>query len=292
VDGDSHLAGYLTYLAAERRLSPHTCNNYARDVRLLLELAGNSPLADLQIHQIRRFAAQLHGRGLAGRSIARVLSAWRGFYDYLARDHGVMQNPCIGVRAPKAPKTLPHALSPDETFRLLDAGQDGEPLSACDKAMFELFYSSGLRLSELTGLDLGDVRLDEAIVRVTGKGNKTRIVPVGRFACESVQAWLVQRAGLARSEETALFVNRRGGRIGQRTVQMRLKAWAKRQGIGSNVHPHVLRHSFATHLLERGADLRSVQEMLGHSDISTTQIYTHVDRERLRGVHKQFHPRG
>jgi integrase/recombinase XerC len=291
VDGDSHLAGYLTYLAAERRLSPHTCSNYARDVRLLLELAGNVPLADLQIHHIRRFAAQLHGRGLAGRSIARVLSAWRGFYDYLARDHGVAQNPCMGVRAPKAPKTLPHALSPDETSRLLDAGQDGEPLSACDKAMFELFYSSGLRLSELTGLDLGDVRLDEATVRVTGKGNKTRIVPVGRFACESVQAWLVQRPSLAKPEETALFVNRRGGRIGQRTVQMRLKAWAKRQGISSNVHPHVLRHSFASHVLQSSGDLRAVQEMLGHANISTTQVYTHLDFQHLAKVYDAAHPR-
>lgn len=291
MDGDSHLAAYLTYLAAERRLSPHTCSNYARDVRLLLELAGSAPLADLQIHHIRRFAAQLHGRGLAGRSIARVLSAWRGFYDYLARDHGVAQNPCMGVRAPKAPKILPHALSPDETSRLLDAGRDGEPLSACDKAMFELFYSSGLRLSELTGLDLGDVRLDEATVRVTGKGNKTRIVPVGRFACESVQAWLVQRSSLAKPEETALFVNRRGSRIGQRTVQMRLKTWARQQGISSNVHPHVLRHSFASHVLQSSGDLRAVQEMLGHANISTTQVYTHLDFQHLAKVYDAAHPR-
>jgi integrase/recombinase XerC len=286
-----YLAGYLTYLAAERRLSRLTCVNYGRDVRLLLELAGSTQLADLQIHHIRRFAAQLHGRGLAGRSIARVLSAWRGFYDYLARDHAVTQNPCLGVRAPKSPKTLPHALSPDETSRLLAASPEGEPLSACDKAMFELFYSSGLRLSELTGLNLGDVQPDEAIVRVTGKGNKTRVVPVGRFALEALQTWLVQRAGLVKPEELALFINRRGGRIGQRTVQMRLKAWAKRQGVTSNVHPHVLRHSFASHVLQSSGDLRAVQEMLGHANISTTQVYTHLDFQHLAKVYDAAHPR-
>jgi integrase/recombinase XerC len=244
----------------------------------------------LQIHQIRRYVAQLHARGLDGRSIARMLSAWRGFYRYLARDHGFSANPCVGIRAPKSAKRLPHALSPDESGRLM-AMDDDSALALRDKAMFELLYSSGLRLSELTSLAPGDVDSADGTVRVTGKGGKTRVIPVGRHALAAVQAWLVQRSDITRKGETALFVNRNGGRLGPRAVQLRLKQWAVKSGLDSSVHPHMLRHSFASHVLQSSGDLRAVQEMLGHASISTTQVYTQLDFQHLAKVYDAAHPR-
>jgi integrase/recombinase XerC len=219
-----------------------------------------------------------------------MLSAWRGFYHYLARDHGYENNPCLGIRAPKGAKLLPQALSPDEAQQLLDAKTDGS-LAVRDKAMFELFYSSGLRLSELTGLAPGDVNFADGTVRVTGKGSKTRIVPVGRYALVALTEWLALRALIPAHQADALFVNRAGGRLSNRSVQERLKGLALRLGITANVHPHVLRHSFASHVLQSSGDLRAVQEMLGHASISTTQIYTHLDFQHLAKVYDAAHPR-
>jgi integrase/recombinase XerC len=284
------LEGYLAQLRQERRLSVHTTAAYGRDVGTLLELCGETPLQDLEVHHVRRFVARLHAGGLGGRSLARLLSAWRGFFAYLARDHGFTRNPAAGVRAPKSPRTLPKALSPDEARQLVSIEGD-EPFTVRDRAMFELFYSSGLRLSELTGLTAGDLSFADATVRVVGKGNKTRIVPVGSHALQAIRAWLDLRTGIAAQEERALFVNQRGRAISPRVVQARLRAWGIRQGLPAHIHPHMLRHSFASHVLQSSGDLRAVQEMLGHASISTTQVYTHLDFQYLAKVYDQAHPR-
>ena len=283
-------AGFLSHLVRERRLSPHTAKGYAHDVHVLLELVQKTPLEDLQTAEIRRFIARLHARGLGGKSLARMLSAWRGFFDYLAREHGLTRNPCIGVRAPKSPRALPQALSPDEASRLVDIAGD-DVLTVRDRAMFELLYSSGLRLSEMTSLKQGDVNLADATVRVVGKGGKTRVVPVGSHALQALLLWLRTRESLPEAGESALFVNRRGEAISPRTVQSRLKAWGIKQGLPVHVHPHMLRHSFASHVLQSSGDLRAVQEMLGHASISSTQIYTHLDFQYLAKVYDQAHPR-
>jgi integrase/recombinase XerC len=284
------LAAYLDHLAHERGLSPLTCDNYARDIRALQELAGDIPFQELKTAHIRRFVATLHGRGIGGKSIARMLSAWRGFFSFLARRHGIDNNPCVGMRPPKSAKNLPQALSPEQATKLVDV-KDDDTLAARDHAILELFYSSGLRLAELVDLDLDGLDLAEGTVTVTGKGNKTRIVPIGQFAIAAIQAWLPQRALLKSAEETALFVGRSGKRLSPRAVQYRLKTWAIKQGIAGNVHPHMLRHSFATHVLQSSGDLRAVQEMLGHANISTTQVYTHLDFQHLAKVYDQAHPR-
>ena len=287
-----YLNGYLAWLRNEKQYSALTAENYARDLGHLFELAADTPLAQLKIHHIRRFIAQLHSKGLGGRSLARMLSAWRGFFTYLMRDHGLADNPCVGLRAPKSPKTLPQALSPDEAARMVDLPGD-TPEAVRDKAMFELFYSSGLRLAELVSLDREPMQADiqAGEVRVTGKGSKTRVVPLGTFAVAALRAWLAVRDQLAKSNEPALFVGQRGSRISPRVVQLRMKQWGIRQGITSNVYPHLLRHSFATHLLQSSGDLRAVQEMLGHASISTTQVYTHLDFQYLSKIYDAAHPR-
>ncbi len=286
------LQGYLAYLNNERGYSPLTAENYARDIRHLLELAGATPLPELKAHHIRRYIAQLHGSGLGGRSLARMLSAWRGFFSYLMRDHGCKSNPCVGLRAPKSPKTLPHALSPDEAVQLVEMKVE-TPLDARDKAMFELLYSSGLRLAELVSFErdamINDMRDGE--VHVTGKGSKDRIVPLGSHAVTALRAWLEVRDQLAKPGETALFVGKKGERISPRTVQTQLRKCGIKQGIASGVHPHLLRHSFATHVLQSSGDLRAVQEMLGHASISTTQVYTHLDFQYLSKIYDSAHPR-
>ena len=287
---ERYLEGFLAHLRHERGLSQNTAENYARDVRKLFSLAGDTALADVHPHQARRFVAVLHGRGLVGRTLARTLSAWRTFYRYLARDHHLTRNPFQGIRSPKAPRTLPKALSPDEAARLVDLRGD-EPLTIRDRAMFELFYSSGLRLSELTGMKLDNIDLQDGTARVTGKGNKTRVVPVGEFARRALRDWLAARAKLATPEQPALFVSGSGRPISPRTVQRRLETWALRQGLTQHVHPHMLRHSFASHVLQSSGDLRAVQEMLGHSSISTTQVYTHLDYQYLAKVYDAAHPR-
>ncbi len=285
------LHGFLAHLRNERRYSALTVENYARDIRRLFELAGTTPLDELKGHQIRRFVAQLHGNGLGGKTLARMLSAWRGFYAYLMRDHEYKDNPCTGLRAPKSARSLPHALSPDEAVRMVELTTDGDSLAVRDKAMFELFYSSGLRLAELVGLDLSALDFADAAVRVTGKGSKTRIVPLGSHAIAALQTWLALRGQLIKADETALFVSRNGRRISPRAVQLRMKEWGIKQGIASSVHPHLLRHSFASHVLQSSGDLRAVQEMLGHASISTTQVYTHLDFQYLSKIYDAAHPR-
>ncbi|MFO1320593.1 MAG: tyrosine recombinase XerC [Burkholderiales bacterium] len=286
----SELAGFVSHLARERRLAALTVQHYSADVRELVSLAGGQPWSALTTHDIRRFAARLHGRGLGGRSLARKLSAWRSFFDYLARDHGLRANPALGLKAPRAPKRLPTSLTPDQTARLLEADATTER-DRCDRALFELIYSSGLRLAEAIGLDLADIDLRERIVRVTGKGSKTRVVPVGTQAAEAIARWLEVRGTQAAPGETAVFLSRTGKRLGPRTVQTRLKRRALEQGLDTSVHPHALRHSFASHLLQSSGDLRAVQELLGHASLSTTQVYTHLDFQHLARTYDAAHPR-
>ena len=285
---------YLSELSDQRRLSPHTVVNYRRDLDKLLLAAGDTPLDQLLVHHIRRFVAQMHARGLSGRSLGRVLSAWRGFFAWLGERGLVRANPCEAIKAPKSPRLLPKALSVDETSRLLEPTEDDDPrLEARDAAMFELFYSSGLRLAELVGLERGalDSIVHEGEVRVLGKRNKLRLVPVGRQACAALQVWAALRDELAAADETALFVSRRGRRISPRMVQLRLAQRAVRLGLPGHVHPHMLRHSFASHVLQSSGDLRAVQEMLGHASIASTQVYTHLDFQHLAKVYDSAHPR-
>ena len=284
------LERYLASLRTGRRLAAHTLAAYGHDARLLHALAGDRGPAALTGQDIRRFVATLHGQGLAPRSLARVLSAWRGFYAWLVRHGEVATNPCAGVRAPRGPKKLPEALSPDQAVRLV-AIEDTTDLGLRDRALFELAYSCGLRVSELTGLDLGAIDAATGEVRVTGKGGKTRIVPVGRPALAAVAAWLTARARLAKAGERALFVGRAGKRATPRDVQRRIKRWALAAGIEADVHPHMLRHSFASHVLQSSGDLRAVQEMLGHASIASTQVYTHLDFQHLAKVYDAAHPR-
>jgi integrase/recombinase XerC len=289
---EAYLQGYLAWLRNEKRYSELTAENYARDLNRLFGLSGDTALDTLKAHQIRRYIGQLHSRGLSGRSLARMLSAWRGFFNYLMRDHGYTDNPCVGVRAPKSAQVLPQALSPDEAVHLMDV--PAENVTAIrDKAMIELLYSSGLRLAELVGLNVADMNasLGDGEVRVTGKGSKQRVVPLGQFAVAAIKAWLAVRDQLARADEAALFVGLRGQRISPRVVQLQMKHWGIKLGITSSVHPHLLRHSFATHLLQSSGDLRAVQELLGHSSISTTQVYTHLDFQYLSKIYDAAHPR-
>jgi integrase/recombinase XerC len=288
------VAKYLAELAEQRRLSPHTVSNYRRDLGKLILAAAEAPLASLQVHQIRRFVAQLHAQGLSGRSLARTLSAWRGFFAWLGERDVLPANPCEGVRSPKSPRLLPKALAVDEAARLFEPVEEDDPLLAArDTAMFELFYSSGLRLAELAALDCDalDSALHEGEVRVLGKRSKARLVPVGSKAREALLAWAALREGLANVDEIALFVGRRGGRLSHRMIQERLALRAVKLGLPRHVHPHMLRHSFASHLLQSSGDLRAVQEMLGHASIASTQVYTHLDFQHLSKVYDSAHPR-
>jgi integrase/recombinase XerC len=271
---------YITHLSKERRLSPHTASNYARDLRALAEFAGKNDVRDwksLDSQHVRVFAARSHASGLDPRSVQRRLSAVRGFFNYLVRERVVASNPALDVRAPKAAKRLPATLDVDQLNQLLDIPPENA-LAVRDRAIMELFYSSGLRLADRT-------------VRVLGKGAKTRIVPVGRKACEAIRAWLKERGGIAAIDETALFTGQNGTRLKHRAIQLRIAYWARRKGLPAHVYPHLFRHSFATHLLESSKDLRGVQELLGHADISTTQIYTHLDFAHLARTYDASHPR-
>jgi integrase/recombinase XerC len=294
------VARFRRYLTAERRMSAHTDKSYARDLAALVAFCDRSRIGDwsrLDSQHLRAFAAHAHAAGLAPRSIQRRLSAVRSFYAFLlreapasARRPRVTANPAHEVRAPKARRRLPATLDADQMARLLQL-PPGDVLSTRDRALMELFYSSGLRLAELVGLDLGSIDLKDRTVQVLGKGRKARIVPVGRMAVEALKAWLKERATLARPAELALFVGRNGARLGARAVQNRVAFWARRQGLNVRVHPHLFRHSFASHLLESSGELRGVQELLGHADISTTQIYTHLDFQHLARIYDATHPR-
>ncbi len=292
---DTAVESFLAELEHQRRASPHTIAAYRRDLTRLVALADDAALIGLQPHQFKRFAMQLHGQGLAARSLARTLSAWRAYYRWLAKRGAIATNPCDGLKAPRQPKSLPKVLSIDQSQALLDAPAEGAQ-EVRDKAMFELFYSSGLRLSELASIDVsggngGGLDLVEGMVTVTGKRGKTRTVPLGGKAAEAIRAWLDYRGELAKPDETALFVGARGRRINPRSIEQRLDVWTKRIGLGVHVHPHMLRHSFASHVLQSSGDLRAVQEMLGHASISTTQIYTHLDFQHLAKVYDAAHPR-
>lgn len=284
---------FLTSLKTERRLSEHTVKAYTRDLRALADYCEREGLAGfeaLDSFHIRRFAAEAHRKGLAPRSIARRLSAVRSFLRREVELGGLPANAANGISAPKPPGRLPGTLDADQVAELLEESED-EPLIVRDLAILELFYSSGLRLAELVGLDLNDLDFADQTVRVTGKGNKTRVLPVGRKALEAVRRWLPIRLGIARGDQQALFLSRNGGRLRPRSVQARVERWARRRGSARHLHPHLLRHSFASHLLESSGDLRAVQELLGHSSISTTQVYTHLDFQHLATSYDKAHPR-
>jgi integrase/recombinase XerC len=290
--------GFLASLRNERRLSRHTSAAYRRDLAAFVAWcakAGLTGWSELDEQHLRNFAAASHRSGLAPRSIQRRLSALRTFFGFLIREGALKRSPAVEVRAPKGAKRLPQALDVDRMARLLDAPVAARPalagLDARDRAILELFYSSGLRLAELVGLDLPDLDLADRTVRVLGKGGKTRIVPVGSQAGAALAAWLKERPALAAAGERAVFVGRNGGRLGVRAVQLRVDAWARRHGLDVRVHPHLFRHSFATHLLESSHDLRGVQELLGHANIATTQVYTHLDFQHLARIYDEAHPR-
>jgi len=301
------LDAYLAQLETQRKLSPHTLDAYGRDLRELLALSGETAWPKLGHQEVRRHTSKLHASGLDPRSIARKLSSWRGFFDWLGGETTLDANPVDGIRAPKRSKSLPRALSVDDAVRLVAPAPHhegkAEPDELCSRAMFELLYSSGLRVSELTSLDthycksgdgvaasLGWIDLASFEVIVTGKGSKMRKVPIGKAALVALSAWLAVRPP-ARDGSAALFLSSRGTRISPRVLQLRLKAHALATGIPANVHPHVLRHSFASHVLQSSGDLRAVQEMLGHSSITSTQVYTALDFQHLSRVYDQAHPR-
>lgn len=304
------VAHYLDELRTQRKLSAHTVTNYGRDLAELLAFAQSLPsggrLGGLDPLHIRKFAAQMHGRGLNPRSIARKLSAWRVFFDWYAEHHELAVNPVAGVKPPKRSKPLPKALAADDAVRVVAETRPdrdpNSPMQLCNRAMFELLYSSGLRVSELAGLDLryakeggytsaGWIDFEEKEVNVSGKGGKMRKVPVGGPALNAISAWLAARPALVKADPHPLFLNERGARISPRVIQTRLKAHARALGIPTNVHPHVLRHSFASHVLQSSGDLRAVQEMLGHASIAATQVYTSLDFQRLAQVYDAAHPR-
>jgi len=302
---DDDIRRHLVHLEVERRLAARTLTLY-REALLKLQAFASAqqlPLREVQVQHIRRWAAALHGRGLAPRSIALALSAWRGLYRWLGRDELVTLNPASGVRAPKAPKPLPKALSVDLAMALADAPHTSEgtaaespAIEARDQCIVELLYGCGLRVGELVGLDLrpggaGWIDVADASAQVLGKGGKRRSVPVGGAALKALNAWLALRGDLARADEPALLVGSRGARLGASQVRARLKLRALRAGLPTHVHPHMLRHSFATHVLQSSGDLRAVQELLGHANITTTQVYTKLDFGHLSKVYDAAHPR-
>ena len=287
------LARFQRYLGTERRLSVHTLSAYARDLAALSDWCGRNAIDDwaqLDHQHIRSFAARSHAAGLQGRSIQRRLAALRTFFGFLLREGALQCNPALDIRAPKAVKRLPHTLDVDQMAELLAHKPNG-PLQVRDLALMELFYSSGLRLAELTGLTLRDLDLTAGQVRVLGKGSKERIAPVGSLAVKAPRLWLTARAGIAAPDQQAVFVGRGGAPLGARAVQLRVAALARAAGLPQHLHPHMFRHSFATHLLESSRDLRGVQELLGHANISTTQVYTHLDFQHLAQTYDQAHPR-
>jgi integrase/recombinase XerC len=289
----ARLQAFLSHLRFERRLSPHTLSNYQRDLQRFRDWCREQALdgwEKLTPGQVRAFVAQRHRGGISGKSLQRELSALRSLFRYLLREGVVENDPASGIRAPKSERHLPDTLDADQLGRLLDVASE-EPLQRRDLAIMELLYSSGLRLAELVSLNLHDIDRDDATLEVIGKGAKSRRVPVGRKALAAIAAWEQVRGQLARPDEQALFVSQRGTRLRPRSIQQRLHQWALQQGCRQNLHPHLLRHSFASHLLESSGDLRAVQELLGHADISTTQIYTHLDFQHLAQVYDSAHPR-
>lgn len=292
-DFSASLDLYFTHLSQERCLSKLTVTHYRRDLETFAAFCQKKELQNWQqitVKHIRAFIAERHRQGLGGRSLQRCLSAMRGFLDFLIRENQLTVNPAKTIRAPKSPRRLPVTLDVDQTTQLLDQTPK-DKLEVRDHAMWELLYSAGLRLAELVSLRLEDLDLKDRSVRVRGKGNKTRLLPVGRQACQCLQDWLTQRSQWAKPDEDRVFVSRLGRGLTPRAVQQRLTRWGLCYGTGYPVHPHLLRHAFASHLLESSGDLRAVQELLGHADIRTTQIYTHLDFQHLADVYDAAHPR-
>ncbi|NOT12988.1 MAG: tyrosine recombinase XerC [Methylococcaceae bacterium] len=293
-DADQQLSKFFDQLTVEKRASDHTIKNYYRDLRYLNQYCSDKALnswRDVKPGDIRSHIASRHRQGIGSKSLQRELSAIRSFYNYLLKNRWVDNNPAQSIQAPKQARKLPKTLDVDQVNGLLEAGTDSA-LEIRDLAMFELFYSSGLRLSELNALNFADIDLpDQTLLVRSGKGGKTRLLPVGSKAVHAINNWLAQRLKFTSTSESALFVSMRGSRLGQRSIELRLAAWCKKKGIAEHIHPHMLRHSFASHLLESSQDLRAVQELLGHSNISTTQIYTHLDFQHLAEIYDKAHPR-
>ena len=287
-----YIKHYLEHIKFEKRLSPSTVKNYHRDIELLLEISPKKILSELSIDDIRKSVSAFHSRGLNSRSLSRMISAWRGLFDFLSQQFNFTHNPTLGISAPKNKKKLPQTLSIDQTMKLVSI-KDTSFLGIRDHAIMELFYSSGLRLSELIKLKIQDINFDDGTVIVLGKGGKSRIVPAGKDAIAAIQKWIALRNTLKNISEkdSILFISKFGKCLTARAIQYRLKIWAIKQGIPENIHPHLLRHSFATHILQSSQDLRAVQELLGHANISTTQIYTHLDFQHLAKIYDQSHPR-
>lgn len=289
---ERQLEAYCAHLRNERQVSGHTLLAYRRDLEKVIEFCNNQGIAGwdaLQVQQLRQLVARQHHHGQSSRSLARLLSAVRGLYRYLNREGLCQHDPANGLAPPKGERRLPKTLDTDRALQLLDGGVDDDFIARRDQAILELFYSSGLRLSELAGLDLEHLDLTGGLVQVLGKGGKSRVLPVGRKAREALQEWFRLR-GIAAPRDGAVFITRQGNRLSTRAIQMRVKTFGERE-LGQHLHPHMLRHSFASHLLESSQDLRAVQEMLGHADISTTQIYTHLDFQHLAAVYDSAHPR-
>lgn len=290
-NADRVLGEYFQYLVSERRVAEHTSKNYQRDLCRFVVFCSQRGLLqwhDVQVNDVRIYVASRHKDGMSGKTIQRELAALRSFFRYLLRTHQVEVNPVQHVRAPKVAKRLPKVMDVDQMSGILNAEPDSL-LELRDLAMFELFYSSGLRLSELVKLDIADIDFAEGFLRVRfGKGGKHRQLPVGQKAIAAVKCWLQYRPETA---DQALFVSLQGSRLGQRSVQKRLEKWGLKNGVAEHLHPHMLRHSFASHMLEASQDIRAVQELLGHSNIATTQIYTHLDFQHLATIYDQAHPR-
>lgn len=286
---------FLEYLRDVRQLSPHTLSNYSRDLRSLESFCEQHSIStpnEIKETDIRQWVGQLHRRGLAGGSIQRSLSASRSYFNYLGRETGQQRNPAAAVQAPRKPRKLPKTLDADQVSKFLNF-EPGSDIALRDSAIAELFYSSGLRLAELVAINVDDIDRHSQLLTVTGKGNKTRTVPIGSIALKAIDDWLKVRPPSTVSADAAkaLFISNRGSRISVRSIQARLKLQGRKSGMHQDVHPHMLRHSFASHMLESSGDLRAVQELLGHANISTTQIYTHLDFQHLAKVYDKAHPR-
>lgn len=281
---------FFNYIKFEKRLSELTIKNYQHDINRLINL-NDKKLTEINSEDIRLSLSKLHASGLSGKSLSRILSSWRGCFLFLNKSQLMKYDPTSGIKAPKAKKKLPQTLSIDQVFNLINIPQTGF-IDTRDKAILEFFYSSGLRLSELVNIHISDIDMSEQTLKVLGKGNKFRIVPIGRKAIEALNLWILQRNKLNKIlDSELLFLNQHGKKLTARAIQYRLKFWAQKNNIPENIHPHLLRHSFASHVLQSSQDLRAVQELLGHSNISTTQIYTHLDFQHLSKIYDQAHPR-
>jgi len=281
---------FFNYIKFEKRLSELTIKNYQHDINRLIKL-NDKKLTEINSEDIRLSLSKLHASGLSGKSLSRILSSWRGCFLFLNKSQLMKYDPTSGIKAPKAKKKLPQTLSIDQVFNLINIPQTGF-IDTRDKAILEFFYSSGLRLSELVNINISDIDMSEQTLKILGKGNKFRIVPIGRKAIEALNLWILQRNKLNKIlDSELLFLNQHGKKLTARAIQYRLKFWAQKNNIPENIHPHLLRHSFASHVLQSSQDLRAVQELLGHSNISTTQIYTHLDFQHLSKIYDQAHPR-